>query len=85
MLKCAIKKANGMGAWCTFSPADWTIVVHPNEDEIGVFLQGSQDLPYEPRAQTSLSTSSNKVSIIVVLLALIVLQKISCIHNSRFR
>ena len=69
VLKCAIKKANGTGAWCDFSQADWIDVIRPNEDEIGVFLQGSQDLPYEPGAQTSLSTSNTRVRVIVLLLA----------------
>lgn len=67
VLKCAIKKANGMGAWCDFSQGDWKDVIRPNEDEIGVFIQGSQDLPYEPGAQASLSTPSTKVRTIMLL------------------
>jgi len=57
VLKRAIKRANGTGAWGILRPADWRSVIRPDGDEVGVFLlQDSLDLPYEPRQ--SLETRS---------------------------
>jgi len=51
VLKCALKRANGTGAWGILRPTDWMKVIRPDGDEVGVFLrQDSLDLPYEPRA-----------------------------------
>lgn len=58
VLKCAIKMADGTAAWCDFDQGDWTDVIRPNEDEIGVFLQGSPNLPYKPSAGPGNSASS---------------------------
>jgi len=52
VLKCAIKRANGAGAWGILRPTDWSSVIRPDGDEVGVFLrQDSLDLPYEPNME----------------------------------
>jgi hypothetical protein len=58
VLKCAIKRANGTGAWAILRPNDWRSVIRPDGDEVGVFIrQDSLDLPYESKANTGASTS----------------------------
>lgn len=53
VLKCAIKRANGTGAWAILRPNDWSSVIRPDGDEVGVFIrQDSLDLPYESKAKT---------------------------------
>ncbi|KAF8964757.1 hypothetical protein BDZ97DRAFT_862870 [Flammula alnicola] len=52
-LKCAITRPNGMTSWCEFQVIDWKEVIRPDGDEIGVFIQGSSDLPYEPETTGS--------------------------------
>jgi len=47
VLKYAMKRANGTGAWASFHPRDWNSLV-AQDGEIGVFLMDSLDLPYEP-------------------------------------
>jgi hypothetical protein len=53
VLKCAMKRAYGTGAWGILDPADWRSVIRPDGDEVGVFLrQDSLDLPYEPNMES---------------------------------
>ncbi|KAF8161687.1 hypothetical protein B0H34DRAFT_390616 [Crassisporium funariophilum] len=48
VLKCALRRANGTGAWGSIRASDWHTVIRP-DDEIGFFIrQDSLDLPYEP-------------------------------------
>jgi hypothetical protein len=48
ILKYAMKRANGTGAWASLRPRDWSSVV-AQDGEIGVFIRtDSLDLPYEP-------------------------------------
>lgn len=44
---------NGKAAWCDFKQEDWKDLIHPDENEVGVFLRGSYNLPYEPRVPTA--------------------------------
>ncbi|KAF8959283.1 hypothetical protein BDZ97DRAFT_1838224 [Flammula alnicola] len=57
VLKCAITGADGIGSWCDFESDEWNDVIRPNEDEIGVFLEGYTNLPYRP------GTSARQVNV----------------------
>ncbi|KAF8799909.1 hypothetical protein BYT27DRAFT_7245935 [Phlegmacium glaucopus] len=63
VLKYAIKRANGTGAWGILRPTDWRSVIRPDGDEVGVFIsQDSLDLPYEPMESSEAGSQRSTVT-----------------------
>ena len=58
VLKYAMKRTNGTGAWASLRPRDWNSLV-AQDGEVGVFIQtDSLDLPYEPTCGKKLSVGT---------------------------
>ncbi|KAF8959282.1 hypothetical protein BDZ97DRAFT_1838205 [Flammula alnicola] len=59
VLKCAITRGDGTTSWCNFRD-EWNNIIRPNEDEIGVFLEGYTNLPYKPGTSTRTVDVANR-------------------------
>ncbi|KAF8959280.1 hypothetical protein BDZ97DRAFT_1838192 [Flammula alnicola] len=60
VLKCAITRGDGTTSWCDFQRDEWKDIIRPNEDEIGVFLDGYTNLPYKPGTSTRTVDVANR-------------------------
>jgi hypothetical protein len=68
----AIKRANGTGAWAILHSADWSTVIRPDGDEVGVFIRrDSLDLPYQPVAKSGVTNPGASMLLRPVVRALL--------------
>lgn len=85
ILKCAIKRAYGTGAWGVLRPTDWRSVIRPDGDEVGVFLrQDSLDLPYEPTIMMESNEVGSNLEVCVLLSGLANLNRNAYYHLNTF-
>jgi len=66
VLKCAIRRTNGMTVWCSISPGQWKATIRSDGDEIGVFLPDNLNASYEaevkPTSNTQTSTAAQALA-----------------------